>query len=514
MLGAPSSFAQVFRYASSGDILTLDPHGTNEALTNSFRQNIYGGLVRWSRELRPEPDLAESWTNVDPVTWRFHLRRGVTFHDGTPFTADDVVFSLRRQKSKNAGNPDPVATIKEVRKIDDYTIEYTTYGPDPILLSNLPFHFIVSRKWCEQHDTAEPVAGLDQETYATRHENGTGPFQIVERLPDTRTVLVPFPRWWDLENKQYNITRAEFRPIANAATRLAALISGQVDLAYPIAPQDVPRVEGQPGLRVLKLPEMRVIFLGMDQWRDESLDMPGSKKNPFKDLRVRRAVYQAIDEEAIRTKVMRGMAAPTGELVPQGADGYDAALRERLPYDPSTSRKLLAEAGYPDGFPVTLDCPNDRYINDEAICQSLVPMLARVGIKVTLNAQTKSKWLDKILKKSNNNTSFFLLGWSPTSLEASMVFLPVILMKGEGAGTFNAGRYNNPKVEELMAQARVEMNPDKRRKLISDAIRAHKEDVGHIPLHEQMVVWGVREGVEVNPDPRDSVILRFVSMRR
>ena len=196
MLGAPSSFAQVFRYASSGDILTLDPHGTNEALTNSFRQNIYGGLVRWSRELRPEPDLAESWTNVDPVTWRFHLRRGVTFHDGTPFTADDVVFSLRRQKSKNAGNPDPVATIKEVRKIDDYTIEYTTYGPDPILLSNLPFHFIVTRKWCEQHDTAEPVAGLDQETYATRHENGTGPFQIVERLPDTRTVLVPFPRWW------------------------------------------------------------------------------------------------------------------------------------------------------------------------------------------------------------------------------------------------------------------------------------------------------------------------------
>jgi len=514
LLAAAASSAQTFRYASSGDILTLDPHSANEALTNSFKMNLYEGLTRWGRDLRPEAALAESWTNVDPVTWRFRLRRGVTFHDGTPFTADDVVFSFRRQKSKNAGNPEPLVTIKEVRKIDDHTIEYVTYGPDPILIRNLTEHYIVSRKWCEDHRTTEPVPGVSDETYATRHENGTGPFQLQERMADTRTVLVPFPRWWDLPNKQYNITRAEFRPIANAATRLSALLSGEIDLAYPIAPQDVARVETQPGMRVLKRPEMRVIFLGMDQWRDESLDMPGSKKNPFKDVRVRRAVYQAIDVEAIRAKVMRGMAAPTGELVPQGVEGYDPALRERLPYDPSASRKLLAEAGYAEGFPVTLDCPNDRYINDEALCQALVPMLARVGVHVTLNAQTKSKWFDKILKKSNNNTSFFLLGWGTVALDASMTFLPLVLMKGEGAGTFNAGRYSNPSVEELMAQARVEMNPERRRKLISEAIRTHKEDVGHIPLYEPMVLWGARDGVQVHLDPRDQVFLRFVSVRK
>ncbi|HET9158737.1 MAG TPA: ABC transporter substrate-binding protein [Myxococcaceae bacterium] len=514
LLGAMASAAQTFRYASSGDILTLDPHSADEALTDSFKFNTHEGLVRYDENLRPEPALAVRWTNVDPVTWRFELRRGVTFHDGTPLTADDVVFSLGRQKSKTSQKAPYVAAIKSVRKIDDFTVEYVTNGPDPILLRELVSHFIVSKKWCEQHNTTEPVAGMNDETYATRHENGTGPFQVIERVPDTRTVLVPYPGWWDAPKKQFNITRAEFRPLVNPATRLAALISGELELAYPIAPQDVPRIEGQHGLRVLKRPELRVIFLGMDEFRDELLDMPGSGRNPFKDVRVRRAVYQAIDEEAIRTNVMRGMAAPTGTMIPEGVDGYDPSLRARLPYDPAASRRLLTEAGDPDGFPVTFDCPNDRYINDEAICQAIVPMLARVGIKATLNLQTKSKWLDKILKKSNYNTSLFLLGWHPVTIDALATFLPVMTLKAEGGGTFNAGRYSDPRLEDLLQQARVEMNPEKRLALLSEMQRIHREDVGHIPLHEQMVIWGVRDGVRLKPDPRDHVVLRFVSVGR
>jgi peptide/nickel transport system substrate-binding protein len=514
LLEATASAAQTFRYASSGDILTLDPHSADEALTDSFKFNTHEGLVRYDENLRPEPALAVRWTNVDPVTWRFELRRGVTFHDGTPLTADDVVFSLGRQKSKNSQKAPYVAAIKSVRKIDDFTVEYVTNGPDPILLRELVSHFIVSKKWCEQHNTTEPVLGVNDETYATRHENGTGPFQVIERVPDTRTVLVPYPGWWDASKKQFNITRAEFRPLVNPATRLAALISGELELAYPIAPQDVPRIDGQRGLRVMKRPELRVIFLGMDEFRDELLDMPGSGKNPFKDVRVRRAVYQAIDEEAIRTKVMRGMAAPTGTMIPEGVDGYDPSLRPRLPYDPAASRRLLTEAGYPEGFPVTFDCPNDRYINDEAICQAIVPMLARVGIKATLNLQTKSKWLDKILKKSNYNTSLFLLGWHPVTIDALATFLPVMTLKAEGGGTFNGGRYSNPRLEELLQQARVEMNPGKRLALLSEMQRIHREDIGHIPLHEQMVIWGVRDGVRLKLDPRDHVVLRFVSVGR
>jgi peptide/nickel transport system substrate-binding protein len=514
LLVVGSAKAQTFRYASTGDLLTLDPHSADEALSNSFKNNVHEGLVRFNEKLEPEPALAVSWKAVNPTTWRFQLRKGVTFHDGTPFTADDVVFSYNRQKSKNSVMNSHVSTIKSVKKIDDYTIEYVTEGPDPILLRNLTEHFIMSKKWCEQHATTEPVVGLSEETYATRHENGTGPFQVIERVPDTRTVLVPYPGWWDASKKQFNITRAEFRPLVNPATRLAALISGELELAYPIAPQDVPRIDGQRGLRVMKRPELRVIFLGMDEFRDELLDMPGSGKNPFKDVRVRRAVYQAIDEEAIRTKVMRGMAAPTGTMIPEGVDGYDPSLRPRLPYDPAASRRLLTEAGYPEGFPVTFDCPNDRYINDEAICQAIVPMLARVGIKATLNLQTKSKWLDKILKKSNYNTSLFLLGWHPVTIDALATFLPVMTLKAEGGGTFNGGRYSNPRLEELLQQARVEMNPGKRLALLSEMQRIHREDIGHIPLHEQMVIWGVRDGVRLKLDPRDHVVLRFVSVGR
>jgi len=514
LLATPASRAQVFRYASSGDLITLDPHSGEEQLTISFKQNIHEGLVRFDANLELEPALAVSWKIVDPVTWRFELRRGVTFHDGTPFTADDVVFSFARQKSKTSATVSYVSSIKSVRKLDDFSVEYVTDGPDPTLLRELVSHFIVSKKWCEAHGTTEPVVAMNEETYATRHENGTGPFMVKERLPDTRTVLVPYPGWWDVPHKQFNITRAEFRPIASAATRLGALISGEVDLAYPVAPQDVPRVEGQHGLRVIKRPELRVVFLGMDVWRAESLDMPGSGKNPFRDVRVRRALYQAIDVEAIRAKVMRGMAAPTGSMLAEGVYGYDPALRERLPFDQASSRRLLAEAGYPDGFPVTLDCPNDRYINDEAICQSLVPMLARVGIQARLNLQTKSKHFDKILKPSNNNTSLYLLGYGTVTHDALGTFLAVMTLKGAGSGFWNAGRYSNPRMEELVQQARVEMDPEKRRALLGEIQRVHKADVGHIPLHQQMILWGVREGVEVNPDQRDMVLLRFVSVRR
>jgi peptide/nickel transport system substrate-binding protein len=511
LLAASAAGAQTFRYASSGDIISLDPHSGNEALTNGFKQNLHEGLTRYDADLKIEPALAESWTNVDPVTWRFRLRRGVTFHDGKPFTADDVVFSFKRQRAKNSGNPEAVATIKEVRKLDDYTVEYVTDGPDPLLLRNLAGHYIVSKRWCEEHNGLEPTSAMDQESYSARHENGTGPFQVQERVPDTRTVLVPSPRWWDLPNKKYSLTRAEFRPIASAGTRLAALISGEQDLVWPVAPQDVPRVNSQPGFRVLARPELRVLYLAMDQWRTESLDMPGSGKNPFKDVRVRRAVYQAIDIEAIRSKVMRGMAAPTGELVPQGAGGYDPALRERLPYDPAGARKLLAEAGYPDGFPLTLDCPNDRYVNDEAICQSMVSMLGRVGIRVALNAQTKAKHLEKA---RSHNSSFHLMGWSPVNLDAMSTFVSLLVLDMPAGGVWNSGRYHNPRFEELASAARVEMDPAKRQKLISEAMRIQKEEIACIPLFESMVVWGVRDGVEVNPDPRDQVILRFVSVRK
>jgi peptide/nickel transport system substrate-binding protein len=510
LLAAPGAAANTFRYASSGDVLTMDPHSANEALTNGMKSNIYEGLVHRKWDTTIEPALAVRWSRPDTTTWRFELRRGVTFHDGTPFTADDVVFSFQRNKHKNSELANYVAAVKEVRKVDDFTVEYVTYGAHPILLGDLTTHFIMSKRWCEEHGTTEPSARLDRETYATRHANGTGPFMLVERVVDTRTVLAANPRWWGDATKEHNLTRVEFRPIANAATRVSALLSGDLDMAYPVPLQDIPRVKATSGFNVLQGPEIRVLFLGFDQWRDELMDMPGSGKNPFKDLRVRRAFYQAIDVKAIHDKVMRGASVPTGLMVAKEIAGYDEKIADRYPYDPQATRKLLADAGYPKGFRVTLDCPNDRYINDEAICQAVVSMLGRVGIEVALNSMPKSRWLDKINSK---NTSFYLLGWSPITFDAHNTLLALMVLQGPGAGLFNDGKYTNPKVEELTAAAAVELDEVRRLHLLSEAQRIHKEDFGHIPLHQQMLAWGVRDGVELKLDPIDYVRLRYVKMK-
>lgn len=510
LVPSPPAQANTFRYASSGDVLTMDPHSGNEALTNGMKQNIYEGLVRRRWDLAVEPALAVSWSQPDATTWRFQLRRGVTFHDGTHFTADDVLFSFRRNKNKRSQLADILASVKEVRKVGEFTVDYVTYGPSPVLLQDLTNHFIMSRKWCEEHDTTEPAPFLDKETYATRHANGTGPFMLAERVVDTRTVLVANPSWWDNPNKEHNVTRAEFRPIANAATRLAALLSGDVDMIYPVPLQDIPRVKSTPGFQVQQGPEARVLFFGFDQWRDELLDMPGSGRNPFKDVRVRRAFYQAIDVDAIHRKVMRGASVPTALMVAREVAGYDPSLDVRYPYDPAAARKLLVEAGYSQGFPVTLDCPNDRYINDEAICQAAVSMLDRIGVKVTLNAQTKSKWLEKI---NHRNTSFFLLGWTPATYEAHNMIRNVITTQGEAAGIWNDGGYTNPRVEKLASQIAVEMDGAKRTRMISEVLRIHKEDFGHIPIHQPMLVWGMRAGVDVKLHPGDQVLLRYVKVK-
>lgn len=506
---SPAAEEHTFRYASSGDVLTLDPHSANETLTNGMKQNVYEGLVRRRWDLGIEPGLAVSWSQPDATTWRFELRRGVTFHDGTPFTADDVVFSFQRNKNKSSQLADVLASVKEVRKVDDHTVDYITRGPDPMLLQELTNHFIMSRRWCEEHGTTEPAQFLDKETYATRHANGTGPFMVAERVADTRTVLVANPRWWGNPTKEHNLTRVEFRPIANAATRVAALLSGEVDMIYPVPLQDIPRVRSTPGFQVLEAPEARVLFFGFDQWRDELLDMPGSGRNPFKDVRVRRAFYQAIDVDAIHRKIMRGASVPVALMLAREVAGYDPKLDQRYPYDPAAARRLLAEAGYPSGFPVTLDCPNDRYINDAAICQAAASMLDRIGVKVTLNSLPKSKWLDKI---NHRNTSFFLLGWTPTTYDAHNMIRNILTTQGEGAGIFNDGGYTNPQVEKLASQIAVETDGARRMQLIGEVLRIHKEDFGHIPIHQPMVVWGVRAGVDLKVSPSDQILLRYVKI--
>jgi len=505
--------AKTFRFATSGDVIGMDPHINNEGPTNAMKGTIYEALIWRSHDLSLQPSLATEWTQVDPTTMRFKLRQGVKFHDGSPFTADDVIFSLKRIKGEQSDMKTYVATVKEIKKIDDHTIDMITTGPDPVLTQNLPLFYIMSKSWSEKNNTVETVRGGSAESYANRNANGTGTFRLTERVPDSRTILVPNKDWWG--KPAHNLTRIEFRPISNAATRVAALISGEIDMMFPVPLQDVARLEKTPKVRVLQGPELRTIFFGFDQNRAELLDMPGSGKNPFKDVRVRRAFYQAIDINAIHRVVMRGASAPTGLMIAPGINGFSKELNERYPHDPEAAKKLLAEAGYAKGFKVTLDCPNDRYVNDEAICQAVVPMLKRVGIDISLNSQTKSLHFDKIGLKAGRNTSFYMLGWTPGTYDAhNMLFNIITLDSGPGAGAWNSGRYTNPKVEELTKQINVETDAEKRTKLIHEAMKIHKEDFGHIPLHQQALAWAVRDTVDVIPQPgNDAVMPRYIRMK-
>ncbi|NJO37952.1 MAG: ABC transporter substrate-binding protein [Rhizobiales bacterium] len=507
--------AKTFRYATTGDILGLDPHVNNEGPTNAMKDNVYGRLIHRLPDLSLEPDLATEWQRIDDVTWRFTLREGVTFHNGNPFNADDVVFSFTRQRQETSEMANYIASIDDIRKIDDLTVEIVTKGPDPVLLLNLPFFHIVDREFIEENNAFEVLRGAGQINFANTHANGTGPFKVVEWVQDNHVILEPFDGWWNLANREDNLTRVEFVPIANDATRVAALLSGEIDMMYPVPLQDVQRMEGDAGIDVLQGPELRTIFLGFDQWRDELLDMPGSGKNPFKDQRVRKAFAHAIDTSAIQRVVMRGASTPTGLMIAPGINGFQEDMNTPYPFDPAQAKALLAEAGYGDGFPVTLDCPNDRYVNDEAICTAVVPMLQRVGIDVTLNAQTKSLHFNKIGLAEGNNTSFFMLGWTPGSYDVYNALQNLTTVDGDGQGTWNCGRYSNPEVEALTDEIAVTVDEDKRNELIRKAMQIHYDEVGHLPLHQQALAWGVRNDkvALIKQRPFNDVDLRTVVMK-
>jgi len=496
--------AKELRYAFQGSLSSLDPYALNETFTLGYLGNIYEGLIRRGYDLSIQPALAESWEIIEPTRWRFHLRRGVKFHNGNEFNADDVLFSAQRVRADGSDLKTRIAKDTQVIKVDDYTVDFVTSKPNPILHVEWASWYIMDKEWAEEHGAVKPQSvTAGEKNYATLHANGTGPFKVISHEPDVKTVAVAFEGWWDNPSKEHNLTKVVFTPIASDATRVAALLSGQVDMAYPIPVQDHRRVSRNAGTSMLIGPELRTIFLGMDQYRDELLYSSVKGKNPFKDRRVREAFYRAIDVEAIKKKVMRGLSQPSALMVApepgiNGGDDPKNPKFKRLAYDPQRAKALLAEAGYPDGFEVGMDCPNNRYVNDEAICTAVVSMLAKIGVKVNLLAQPKAKYFAKVLAPKFD-TSFYLLGWTPSSFDS---WNPLFNLHGcysreTGRGKFNLGRYCNPKVDELTDRILVETDAAKRKALIEQAWTLTLGDIAYIPLHQQAVAWGVSDRVEV-----------------
>jgi len=512
---ATQSAAETFRFAFQGDVQSLDPHGLNETFTLGFLGNIYEGLTHYDKDLKLEPGLATSWENTSPKVWRFNLRKGVKFHNGDDFNADDVVFSWKRSLTPGSDMKGYGAKIADIKVIDPYTIDITTPTPNPILPREFVFLYIMDKEWSEKNGATEatsPKAADSTSTYAAQHANGTGPFMLVDRQADVRSTLKRFDGYWgDIPT---NVTEAIFTPIGQDATRVAALISGDLDMAWPIPVQDWQRLKEAQGVEPLTGPEVRTIFLGMDQFRDELLYSSVKGKNPLKDRKVREAMAHAIDLDAIDKKIMRDAATPTGLLIGPQVNGFDEALNKPYEYDPEKSKALLKEAGYPDGFELGMDCPNNRYVNDELICRAVVGFLARVGIKVQLDAQPKSKYFAKVSPQSGNDTSFYLLGWTPSTMDAHNVLFNLVYTfdKDKNSGQFNYGHYSNPKIDALTDKIVEETDQEKRNAMIDEAMTLLRDDYGYLPIHQQPLSWGVADGVKVAQRADDVLDLRDVVM--
>jgi peptide/nickel transport system substrate-binding protein len=494
LLAAGSAGAQTLRWASQGDPQTMDPHSQNESMTNMMNGQVYERLTSRDRQLNIVPGLATSWEQTGPLTWRFKLRPNVKFHDGTPFTADDVVFSINRGKEPTSQISVYANAVGTPVAIDPLTVEFRLDKVNPIFLQHMDALWIMSKPWSEKNKVTKPLDFKNkEESYASFNANGTGPFMLVSRAPGIKTVYKRNPNWWG--KFAGNVQEIVYTQISNDATRLAALVSGEIDFVLDPAPRDVARLRSTPGVKVIDGPENRIVFIGMDQQRDELLYGSVKTKNPFKDVRVRRALYQAIDIETMKNKLMNGQSFPTGGITPSPLGSYDdPTIETRLPFDLAKARALMAEAGYPDGFEVTLDCPNNRYINDEEICIALAGMWAQLKVKVKVNAMPRATYFPKLEKR---DTSMYMLGWGGAVTDAETTLTPVLRSKGEkGAGDFNYGNVKDEKFDQLAIASSTEADPKKREELVKAALREYTQQAHILPLHRQVIPWAARSNVD------------------
>ena len=492
LLAALPVQAVTLRWAAQNDILTFDPHSQNHATTLAMLMHVYEGLTRYDKTFQVEPALATSWQQISPTQWRFNLRRKVKFHDGTPFTADDVVFSYGRIQQPQGTMQIYVAGVKEIRKVDDHTVDFMLAGPDPVLLRKIIDFRIMSKAWAEKNRSQNVQdAKAKEETYASRNANGTGAYILKGWEPDKRVVFAANPVWWD--KRDGNVTDVIYTPIKSDATRVSALLAGDVDLVTDLPTQDVARLKQNPALKVLDGHEVRTIFIGMDQHNNELQYSDAKGKNPFKDVRVRRALNLAVDREAIKRVTMRGLSIPAAIMVAPGVHGHSNELDKIAAADPALARKLLAEAGYPNGFEFTLDCPNNRYVNDEEVCQALVGMWAKAGLRVKLNAMPFATFIPKILR---HDTSAYMLGWGVATFDALYTLQSLVRTQTTGAdGSFNCGRVSDAKLDQLIDTMKTEMDPKKRDAMIREALTAVRDQAYYVPLHHQLRPWAMKKNV-------------------
>ena len=511
-LAVTAADARTVKWARGADALTLDPHGQNEGPTIAFNNQVYESLITRDNANKLIPALAMSWKLVEPTTWEFKLRPGVKFHGGEDFTADDVVFSLQRSLAPTSDYKGYLANTKEIVKVDDLTVQIKTNGPNPLVADNLTTVFIMSKKWAEAHNATKPQDFKNkEENYAVRNANGTGPFMLVSREPDVRTVVKRNDAYWGRNEVPLEITELVLTTIKQDATRVAALLSGEVDVVQDVPVQDIERLKNSPSLRVTEGPENRTIFFGFDVGSKELASSDVKGKNPFADVRVRQAVHAAINRQAIQRVVMRGQAVPAGTIAPPFVTGYKKEFDNISPPDIAKAKGLLSAAGYPNGFSVSLHCPNDRYLNDEAICQAAVGMLGQIGIKINLVSQSKSLHFPTL---QNLKSDFYLLGWGVPTYDSDYIFSYLYHTRAGTYGGWNMTRYSNPDVDKLIESISNETDTAKRTATIGTIWEKLIAEQVYVAIHHQMLAHAMKGDIDVPVRPDNIIFFKYVAFKK
>ena len=499
--------AKTLRYASQFDPGTMDPHSLASVYNNRVLSQVYEALVSRDEQYRLEPRLALSWAPLEAGKgWRFKLRPGVKFHDGSPFGADDVVFNVARALHPLSAHKSALPNVTGARKVDELTVDIFTSQATPVLPSALTNLRLMSKAWSEKHHAEKPQDYKGKEdTYCARNAVGTGPYKLVKWEPDVKTVLAANDKYW---GKRGNVTEATYYVVTSAATRVAALLSGEMDFVIDPAVQDLDRLRQAPGMKVAQGMSLGTNYLGFDQARPALTHGDAGGKNPFRDARVREAIRLAIDMGALQSKVMRGTGSIARAMYSPAVDLYDKRFDAPPPYDPNRARSLLKEAGYGNGFSVDLDCSSQQPA--DALCQAVTSMLSRVGIRVAYKPLPFNILLPKL---NTGDTSMYMIGWTPATAEPEGVLVPLVHSpNGPGLGEYNFGGYSNARVDELIDRGRVEFDDAKRKVLFNDAMAVIDAETGFVPLVHRHVIWAMRKEVRTPLRPNDIIDLRFVNI--
>jgi len=494
-----SATAANLTYGSAQEPSSIDPHYHNMGPNNGMAMHIFGSLVGSDENQQHVPDLAVSWKPINETTWEFKLRKNVKFHDGSPFTADDVIFTAER--AQNVPNsPSSFVTYlkgKTFIKVDDHTLHVKTAKPNPLMPNEMSTIHIISAKSGKGATTEDFNSG--------KAAIGTGPYKFVEWVPGDRLVLERNENYWGTKAKFEKVT---MKPIKAGPARISALLAGDVDFIDGVPPIDVPRLKKESKVALSSGASNRMIYIHMDQFRENSPHITAKDgspiKNPLMDVRVRKAISLAINRDAIVDKVMGGIAIKAGQLLPKGFHGVSSKMVPD-PYDPKTAKQLLSDAGYPNGFKMTIHGPNDRYINDAKIAEAVAQMLNRIGIEASVETMTKAVYFTRASRGGPDKSpefSFMLLGWGAGSGEASSPLKALLHTydKSKGMGAANRGRHSDPEVDALIQKALGTVDSDARGKLLAEATElAVGRNYGVIPLHYQVNTWATKSGMTYTP---------------